>query len=142
MKNSFYLSADIVIAINHQVIELNGVPDQIATIKDANALNALITLPKQQAFDQELYPSIAAKGTSLFVKIIKKHVFADGNKRTAVIALLLFLRKNGFTLNVSQQQLADYTLSIAQTDDNRLDYHEITQWLNAHISKLKNDSKE
>lgn len=142
MKNSFYLSADIVIAINHQVIELNGVSGQIATIKDANALNALLAFPKKQSFDQELYPSIAAKGTILFVKIIKKHVFADGNKRTAVIALLLFLRKNGFTLNVSQQQLADYTLSIAQTDDNRLDYHEITQWLNAHISKLKNDSKE
>ncbi|WP_252902308.1 type II toxin-antitoxin system death-on-curing family toxin [Paucilactobacillus hokkaidonensis] len=93
MNNIIYLTADIVIAINHQIVEINGVPKQKASIKDSKALESLIALPKQTSFGQELYPSMSAKAAIIFIKIIKKHVFADANKRTAVISLLWFLRK-------------------------------------------------
>lgn len=133
MNNIIYLTADIVIAINHQIIEINGVPRQKASIKDSKALESLIALPKQTSFGQELYPSMSAKAAIIFIKIIKKHVFADANKRTAVISLLWFLRKNNYNLNVNQKQLADYTLLIAKTDDNQLNYNDIIRWIDERI---------
>ncbi|BAP86325.1 death-on-curing family protein [Paucilactobacillus hokkaidonensis JCM 18461] len=135
MNNIIYLTADIVIAINHQIVEINGVPKQKASIKDSKALESLIALPKQTSFGQELYPSMSAKAAIIFIKIIKKHVFADANKRTAVISLLWFLRKNNYNLNVNQKQLADYTLLIAKTDDNQLNYNNIIRWIDERISK-------
>lgn len=42
------------------------------------------------SFGQELYPSLSDKAALLAFKIIKNHVFHDGNKRTAITVCRAF----------------------------------------------------
>ncbi len=93
----------------------------------------LIAQPKQTSFGQELYPSFAEKAGILLIKLVKKHVFEDANKRTTAIAFLLFLRRNSYELTCDWQDLANQILKIAQIDDNELNYQEIYQWINQVI---------
>ena len=45
--------------------------------------------------DSEFYPTDIAKAAALFHGIICDHAFVDGNKRTAIMTVLLFLSARG-----------------------------------------------
>lgn len=47
-------------------------------------------------FGKELYPTIWLKAAFILQKITKKHIFTDGNKRTALLAAITFLKLNGY----------------------------------------------
>lgn len=47
-------------------------------------------------FGQELYPTVWLKAAFILQKITKKHIFFDGNKRTALLASITFLKLNGY----------------------------------------------
>ncbi|WP_112235699.1 type II toxin-antitoxin system death-on-curing family toxin [Kocuria sp. BT304] len=44
----------------------------------------------------ELYPSLADKAAALLVGLSRNHPFVDGNKRTAIGAVSVFLLANGY----------------------------------------------
>lgn len=58
-----------------------------------------------QTFQGQLYKGLLAKASILFYLMIKNHPFQNGNKRVAVMTLLLFLGKNGKWLSISPQEL-------------------------------------
>jgi death-on-curing protein len=45
--------------------------------------------------------------------IAESQLFIDGNKRTALVAMLTFLEINGFRVEASDPQLADWILSFS-----------------------------
>ena len=130
-----YLSEVDILTINARIIQREGEKHQVSHVIDAEALHFLIEQPKQISFGQELYPTFSSKAGILLIKLIKKHVFDDANKRTATIAFLLFLKRNSYHLKCSWKELADYTLSIAQVDDSELEYTDIYHWVSENIKK-------
>ena len=48
--------------------------------------------------------------------MIKNHPFKNGNKRIAVMTLLVFLARNGKWLVVSHDQLYKIAVSVAESD--------------------------
>lgn len=128
-----YLTEKDILVINARVIQREGATGQKPHVRDAEALHFLVVQPKQTSFGQELYPSFAEKAGILLIKLVKKHVFEDANKRTTAIAFLLFLRRNSYELTCDWQELANQILKIAQIDDNELNYQEIYQWVNQVI---------
>ena len=50
-------------------------------------------------------------------KITKKHIFEDGNKRTAYISTLLFLHRNGYQLRLTTDEAEALILQITLADD-------------------------
>jgi death-on-curing protein len=48
--------------------------------------------------------------------IVRNHPFVDGNKRTALLAAYVFLRVNGRTLTVSEENAADMTFRLAANE--------------------------
>ncbi len=50
----------------------------------------------------------------------------DGNKRTAIAATALFLRFNGYSLNVTNEEMVRFTLACAQS---RVALEEISTWM-------------
>ena len=48
--------------------------------------------------DDDRYPNIDIKAAFYFVKILKGHMFNDGNKRTGLATMQVFLNINGFEL--------------------------------------------
>src|SRR5699024_11612926 len=109
-----YLTEKDILVINARVIQREGAMGQKPHVRDAEALHFLIAQPKQTSFGQELYPSFAEKAGILLIKLVKKHVFEDANKRTTAIALLLFLRRNFYELTFKLHDLANRILKIVK----------------------------
>jgi len=59
------------------------------------------------------YPTIHDKAACLFFSIAGGHIFGNGNKRTAVLALDLFLRANSVYLLLQNTEIYDLAIQTA-----------------------------
>lgn len=60
------------------------------------------------------YDDVAEQGSSLFISIVKGHIFTNGNKRTASEFITKFAKDNNLKLNLNSGQLKDLTSEIAK----------------------------
>ncbi len=68
-----------------------------------------------QTFGGQLYKGLVPKASILFYVMIKNHPFQNGNKRVAVMALLVFLGNNGKWLSISPQALYNLAKWVASS---------------------------
>jgi death-on-curing protein len=80
-----------------------------------------------------LYKGLIEKGAILFYLMTKNHPFENGNKRIAVMTLLLFLYKNEKWLDIGNQQIYRIALGVAKSKPKSKDL--IISW-------IKNELKE
>ena len=80
-----------------------------------NILESCVVIPFQRFSDKALYPSLVAKASILFYLMIKNHPFQNGNKRIAIVTLLVFLLGNNKWIRVDTQGLYNFTVWIAQS---------------------------
>lgn len=109
-----YLSAEDIIILNTQIqLRFGTVP----SIRDAIALDYVVKSASQEVFGRVLYDSLQALAAFYLLKVTKKHVFNDANKRTAFQSCALFLNKNGYQLKEDHQiDVAKQIVVIAQVD--------------------------
>jgi len=55
---------------------------------------------------------------ALLHALVHDHPFHNGNKRTAIVALLVFLDQNGYVLHADENELFDYVLELAKHGTN------------------------
>jgi prophage maintenance system killer protein len=67
------------------------------------------------------------------------HVFFDGNKRTATLAVTRFLAHNGLTPTWDAPTVYQFVLEIAQ---NRHDVAAVAAWLAAHTRPTPEEPRE
>lgn len=92
-------------------------PVQQATCLDLNLLRSAGEQPYQVVFGQECYPTLAAKAAYLFIHIAGGHIFSNGNKRTAVLCLDMFLIANSRFLTLSNpfvRKMAEHVASAGE----------------------------
>lgn len=107
----------------HQIIQINrGVISAAKKvslgIQYPQGLDTVVEQPKQVLFGKELYPTIWLKAAFIIQKITKKHIFADGNKRTALITGLTFLRLNNHDVSFSEDEKVNLMVSLTNSPDN------------------------
>lgn len=86
-----------------------------------------------QTFDgKELYPTVFDKTAQLFYSIVKNHAFKDGNKRTAIWILQLYLNANDYKLYVTDKELTELALATAKSEYKALD---VKTWIVEHIKQ-------
>lgn len=107
-----YLTAEDIIRINVMVIGRYS-PKESAGISDLNSLQMIVEPPEQEILGKVLYPDIYNKAAIIWVNLIKKHPFYNANKRTALLALHMFLSMNGFQSNISFKDGLDKTVEIS-----------------------------
>jgi death-on-curing protein len=89
----------------------------------------------QATFDgKELYPDIMLKAAALIDSLVRNHPFVDGNKRTAITASALFLRLNGYLLQVENREMVLFALACAQS---QLSLVEIAEWFRKYSKKIE-----
>jgi death-on-curing protein len=91
-------------------------------VLDQNLLASSAVQPFQNVFGQDLYPTIADKAACLFFSLAGGHIFGNGNKRTAVIALDQFLIANKIYLVLSNdevKELAEATASYHERNETQ-----------------------
>lgn len=89
--------------------------------RDHGLIESAAARPFSTAFGVERWPSLAEKAAALFHSLACNHCFLNGNKRTAVIALDLFLGANQHLLTMSPDdvyQLAKKTATANQEGRN------------------------
>ncbi|MBF8969638.1 MULTISPECIES: type II toxin-antitoxin system death-on-curing family toxin [unclassified Streptococcus] len=107
-----YLSTKDIIKINVMVIGKYS-PKEPVGIADINSLQMIVEQPKQEIFGKVLYPDIYSKAAIIWINLIKKHPFYNANKRTAMMALHMFLALNNFQSNLSFNDGLEKTIEIA-----------------------------
>ena len=133
-----YLTEIQIEKINTLVIQRYSPKEQIKTISPS-ALNMIVNLPEQFVFGKPLYPSIFDKATILFVQLIKKHVFASANKRTAFYVLVKFLRLNGYRFAVTLEEAVEMCVRIAVESVSEQNLKSYSKWVSEHSFRNDND---
>lgn len=124
-----YLSTKDIIKINVMVIGKYS-PKEPVGIADINSLQMIVEQPKQEIFGKILYPDIYSKAAIIWINLIKKHPFYNANKRTAMMALHMFLALNNFQSNLSFNDGLEKTIEIATFQGNFEELKDsITQFL-------------
>ena len=98
------------IVVIHQIVmaqhraEAGLAPPEHVELLNADGFVSAVNEPRQTFEGRELYPDTMTKAAALMRSLIGNHPFVDGNKRTAVIAVLLFLAHNGYVLRDNEQE--------------------------------------
>lgn len=83
--------------------------------RNPGVLEGCLNSPFQSLSGKDLYPSLLDKAAILFYLMIKDHPFQNGNKRIALLTLLLFLYKNGKWVEVDIETLYELTKIVAKS---------------------------
>lgn len=126
-----YLSEKDITLINTYVIQTYSPKEQLG-VKEPTALNMTVNALKQNVFGREGYPTLTLKAANLYRNIVMKHIFYNGNKRTAFTSLLIFLKLNGKELDVEEDTATEFTVSIVT---QQLDELTIANWIEKHLKE-------
>lgn len=82
--------------------------------RDLNLLESALFRQETRIGDKSKYESVEMRGAALLHSLIHNHPFHNGNKRTALVSLLVFLDNNQLMLTCSQDDLFRFVLIVAQ----------------------------
>lgn len=123
-----YLSPAELIAIHQLLItRFGGMPG--ITEAGFGRLEGAAAAPQASMFGEEMYVGLAAKAAALCHAIVRAHPFSDGNKRVALVALDVFLARNGARLTASNDEAYDAIMALAQ---GALTREALAAWVNEH----------
>ncbi|MCA0318277.1 MAG: type II toxin-antitoxin system death-on-curing family toxin [Proteobacteria bacterium] len=111
MSEPVWLSTELVIAIHErQLREFGGPPG----IRDKGMLESALDRPRNKwAYEGAGLPELAA---AYAYGIARNHPFVDGNKRAALLALVVFLDLNDVDFDVPEAEMAAIILALAAGD--------------------------
>jgi death on curing protein len=82
-------------------------------VRDLGLLDSACHRPQASFFGKDAYPTLPAKAAALLHSLACNHALVDGNKRLALLATTVFLRINGYILDLTDDEAFDLTMSVA-----------------------------
>ena len=122
-----FVDIELAIAIHDDLIDTFG---GSLGIRDLGLLESALAQPQAFFFGTLLHKNIEEQAAAYLYHICKNHPFVDGNKRTALAVMEAFLGMNGWELNISNQDLENLVLDVA---NDRLDKSSITEIIKEHL---------
>ena len=95
-----YLNKKDILFLNKLVVDKYG-GNFISphNLLNESALDYLVEIVEHGiVFGEIMYPTIELKAALYLYNIVENHIFSDGNKRTGLLSLDIFLSKNGLKL--------------------------------------------
>lgn len=121
-----FLSLDEVLAIHDRLIEKFG---GATGIRDHGLLESALYRPQSG-----YYESLDEMAAALFESLILNHPFVDGNKRVAFFSTDVFLRLNGWKLQVEANPAYVFLMNLFESD--RCDFAHILPWIRSSLKPL------
>jgi len=118
-----YLTVAEVYRMQHRLIEMFG---GLHGVRDQGAVEAAVFRPQIG-----YYNSIEEEAAALMESLANNHGFVDGNKRIAFAAADVFLRRNGFYIEVDG--LEGYAFIYGSMDRHEFRFPQILDWIRQHI---------
>lgn len=127
MKAWIWIDPRAITAIHDEQLAEHG---GSAGLRDQGLLESALARPVNLAAYGE--PDVAALAASYAVALAKNHPFIDGNKRTAFVALELFLALNGYDLTASDVDCVITMLAVAAGE---IDETQLADWVRRNLVK-------
>ncbi len=125
MTEPNWLDRRVILAVHdRQLAEHGGAPG----LRDSGLLDSALARPRQHAAYGE--PDIAELAALYAIAIAHNHPFIDGNKRTAYVALELFLAKNGAGFDATDTESVLMMLGMASRE---IDDGVFVGWVREHV---------
>jgi len=125
MKQPTWLLEKFVLAAHHMVLAEHGGP---GGVRDSNLLESALAKPRNKyAYEPET--SIHSLAAAYSHGITMNHPFVDGNKRTALIAGLVFLEINGINFGASE---AETVAAFETLASGKLSEADLGRWFAEH----------
>lgn len=124
-----YLTLDEMVYINDQVTvhsPIHTIVEGKRKVRAMDMLEAAWGRPMQTVFGEDAYPTLVDKAAALLHSLVRNHPFADGNKRTAVVALIFMLAVNGQQVAWDEAEALAIIVQIAEGKRGIVDF---TGWL-------------
>jgi death on curing protein len=125
-----YLSAEQVLFIHSRIIDETGGSHGL---RDLALLQSAVERPCSTFGSEDLYVSLFNKAAALMESLIKNHPFIDGNKRTAITAVGIFLQLNDYALEASQKALVDFAVSFTT---KKVSFDRAVKWFKEHSAAI------
>lgn len=104
-----------------------------AEYRNREYIESAAARPYQTAFGADAYPTLAAKAAALFHSLVCNHCFINGNKRTAVIALDIFVMLNNHILTMAPNEIYDMARATANANLDGRPHEEVLADLTQRI---------
>ena len=118
-----WLDRAVIVAIHDMQLAEHG---GASGVRDAGLLDSALGKPQHLEVYGEPAPDAAALAASYGYGISRNHPFIDGNKRTAFVAVELFLALNGFELLASD---ADGVITMLKLAAGDIEEAVFAQWI-------------
>ena len=128
MTEPEWLALHIVVDFHTEQLALFGGPDGI---RDWGLLESALTRPQNKFAYRET--NLAALAAAYGFGIVRNHPFIDGNKRTALASMIVFLNLNGLALSAPQETAAAIVLALAAGE---IGEDVLARWIADHIKQL------
>ena len=120
---------DIILLTLSEVVEIHA--DQIVRyggsggIRDISLLSSAVAMPFASFSGDYFHGDIYEKAAAYAFHICRNHLFADGNKRTALASVLVFLDMNGKRITDERGKLYDAMMSLASGQLSKAEFANI-----------------
>lgn len=106
-----FLETDEVLEIHRtQLAEFGGAEG----IRDPGLLESALAQPRATFEGRFLHDDLFSQAAAYLFHISGNHPFVDGNKRTALLAALVFLDLNGIVIDTGSSELYDLAMGVAE----------------------------
>ena len=131
MTKPIWINLRVVKAFHdRQINEHGGLPG----LRDEGLLLSALSRPENAYHYSEQKPDAAELAAAYGFGLAKNHLFNDANKRTALIAMRLFLKLNGYDLVASAEDKYKTIISVAASD---ISEGELAQWVRENLREVE-----
>ena len=123
---ALFLTLDEVLVIHERCIELFGGRDGV---RDLGLLESALYRPQSG-----YYADLATMAAALFESLLINHPFVDGNKRVAFFAADVFLRPNGWKLEVDAHEAHELINRLLEA--RTADVEHLLPWITKSLTEL------
>ena len=124
-----FLDKDEVLLIHADQIERYGGG---LGVRDNGLLESAIAQPQATFGGQWLHPTLFEMASAYLFHLVENHPFLDGNKRVGTAAAIVFLKINGLNIQVTDEEMTNFVLEVAQ---GRINKSAIAEFLRSHATE-------
>jgi death on curing protein len=130
-NDCFHLTIDMVREIHGEALSRFG---GLTGVRDENLLTSAVLTPQSSFAGKSPYTDLVDIAAAYLFYVCRNHPFLDGNKRTAMMSAIVFLRLNGIDPAPDSGRWERLMLDVATS---KIDRQETTE----RLRKLVKDSK-
>lgn len=134
-KNIVWVREDVVLAVHLRQLAEHGGGEGV---RDEGLLQSALARPQNLLAYGDPSPDLASLAAAYAYGIARNHPFVDGNKRTALIVVRLFLLLNGMDLVATQEEKYSTFLALAAGE---LSEEDLANWLRNHLDRVSKEDE-